>query len=90
VIIRKKMGQEPAKEEDLIGYLELYTIFSKHDSKQEKRDIEEFNKQLELYELFKTLNPRYFENIVPLKEAKLKVDSSDIIYSSKYNIFRPY
>jgi hypothetical protein len=42
------------------------------------------------YELYNTFNPRFFEIIIPLKEAKLKVDSSDIIYSSKYNIFRPW
>ena len=41
-------------------------------------------------EQYETLNPRYSENIIPLKQAKLKVDASDIIYSSKYNISRSY
>jgi len=84
------MEQKLVRKNDLIDSSGLYIILLKHDSKQEKRDIEEVKKQYKLYELYKILNPKYSENIIPLKEAKLKVDSSDIIFSSKYNIFRSY
>ena len=74
--------------EDLIEFTGLYIIILlKFSSTQRHKDIDEATKQ---YELYKNLNPRYSENIIPLKEGKLKVDSSDIIYSLKYNIFRSY
>ncbi|MHA2399808.1 MAG: hypothetical protein ACXADU_13095 [Promethearchaeota archaeon] len=56
-------------------------------STQSQTDIEEAQKQ---YELYKTLNPRYSEIVLSLKEAKLKADSSDIIYSLDYNVFRSW
>ena len=90
VNVNKIMVQKLVKENDPIEFLELFVILLKHSSKQEQKDIEKVNKQHEIYEQYKNLNPKYSENIIPLKEAKLKVDSSDIIYSSKYNIFRSY
>ena len=88
--VKKKMEQKLVKKNDLIESLGLYINLFKHDSTQKQGDIEEAKKQYKLYELYKTVNPRYSENIIPLKEAKLNVDSSDIIFSSKYNVFRPY
>jgi len=56
-------------------------------SKTRKKDIEVAKKQYELYEIYKNLNPRYFENQITLKDAKLKIESSDIIHSSKFDLF---
>ncbi|MFW9876341.1 MAG: hypothetical protein ACFFG0_24870 [Candidatus Thorarchaeota archaeon] len=89
------MEQKLVKKNDLMESLELDIILLKYNLrlehfKQKQRDIEEARKEHELYELYKTFNPRYSENIIPLKEAKHKVDSSDVIYSSRYNFFRPY
>ena len=90
VNVKKEMEQKLVKENDPIEFSELFIILLKHSSKQEQKDIEKINKQHEIYEQYKNLNPKYSENIIPLKEAKLKVDSSDIIYSSNYNIVRSY
>ncbi|MFX1425613.1 MAG: hypothetical protein ACFFBE_04115 [Promethearchaeota archaeon] len=75
------------EENDQIKFLHLYIILWNYSPTKRQKDIEEAQRQ---YELYKDLNPRYFENIITLKEAKLKVDSSDIMYNSKYNIFRPW
>ena len=69
---------------------ELYVILLNHSSSSEHEYLEEARNQYKLYELFKNLNPKYSEEIIPLKEATLKVYSSDIVYSSKFNIFRNY
>lgn len=44
----------------------------------------------EVDELLGDLNPRYFEEAMSLEDALEKVYSSDIYFSSKFNIFRPY
>ena len=83
----KIIGQELVKEYDSV---ELYVILRTYLNKREQSNIEETIKQHELYERYKNLNPRYSEVAIPLKEAKKEIDSSDIIYSSKYNIFSNY
>ncbi len=85
--VKKKIEGKLGRENDSIEFWELFIIILKLSFTRRKKDIEEAKKQ---YELYKNLNPKYFENVITLKEAKLKVDSSDIIYSSKYNIFRSY
>jgi len=69
---------------------DLYVILLKYRSTLKQESIEEAEKQYELYELYKDLNPKYSEEIMLLNEAKLKIDSSDIVNSSKYNIFSNY
>ena len=44
----------------------------------------------EVDELLGDLNPRYFEETYSLEEAKNKVFSSDINFSSSFNMFNPY
>ena len=73
------MKQELVGQNNLIESLKLYIILTK------QKDVEKIKKQYELYEQFKTLNPKYFELILTPKEHILKVNSSDIIYSSRYN-----
>jgi hypothetical protein len=41
-------------------------------------------------ELLGDLNPRYFEESLKLEDARQEVYTSDIIMSSKYNVFRPF
>ncbi|MHA2281893.1 MAG: hypothetical protein ACXAC5_13705 [Promethearchaeota archaeon] len=77
------MERQPVKENDPIEFSGFLLILLKKKSTQRQKDIGEAKNQDELY---KTLNPKYFENIISLEEAKLKVNSSDIIYSTKYNI----
>lgn len=84
---KKEMGQELVRNNE---FSELYIILKTYNDKREKIKIEESQKQYELYELYENLNPRYSEAIIPPKEAKERIASSDIIYSSKYNIFSNY
>ncbi|MHA1992678.1 MAG: hypothetical protein ACW98A_17110 [Candidatus Hodarchaeales archaeon] len=72
---------------DSIEFSELVIIILKLNFTQRQKDIEDAKKQ---YKLYKNLNPKYFENVITLKEAKLKVDSSDIIHCSRYNISWSY
>ena len=85
--IKKKIEGTLVKESDSIEFSELFIVILKLRVTHRQKDIEETKKQYKQYE---TLNPRYSEKIIPLKQAKLKVDASDIIYSSKYNISRSY
>ena len=75
---------------NVIKESKLYVILLKHSSDSEQKDIKEAKNHYILYELFKNLNPKYTEEIIPLKEAKLTVYSSDIVYSSKFNVGNPY
>jgi len=84
------MKQVTVKEDSLIELEDLYIILLKKTSKSEQKDIDEAKKQNELNELYKNLNPRYFEEGIPLKEALQKPYTSDIIFSSKFDIFRVY
>ena len=43
-----------------------------------------------LYKIYENLNPRYHERVISLENAKLKIESSDIVLSNRYNIFRAY
>lgn len=64
---------------------ELYVILLKKFSEEKEKEDEEFQEQ---YEFFKNLNPRYFEEGIPLKEALERQYLSDIRFSSGFNIFR--
>ncbi len=81
------MKQVTVKEDSLFELEDLYIILLKETSKSEQKDIDEAKKQNDLY---KNLNPRYFEEGIPLKEALQKPYTSDIIFSSKFDIFRVY
>ena len=81
------MKQVTVKEDSLIELEDLYIILLKETSKSEQKDIDEAKKQNDLY---KNLNPRYFEEGIPLKEALQKPYTSDIIFSSKFDIFRVF
>jgi len=88
ILLIKKMNVE--KNLECFEKKELYVILLNYRSSLEQKDIKEAKNQYSLYELYKNLNPKYFEEIIPLKEATLKVYLSDIVYSSKFNIFRNY
>jgi hypothetical protein len=81
---KKKNIQKLVEKNRLNKFLELYIIFIKHDPIQKKKDIKN------QYEQYISLDPKYPENIILLKQAILKVDSSDIIYSSRYNVFSAF
>lgn len=66
---------------------DLYIILKK-TSKQE--DAEEVNEQYELYEFFKDLNPRYFEESIPVKDAMDRVYSSDIKFRTNFDFSRMF
>jgi len=86
---RKKMGQVIEKKENHAELEELFIFLLKKVSKRREEDIE-VKKQYELYNIYKNLNPRYFENQITLKDSKLKIQSSDIIQSSKFCLFGSY
>ncbi len=54
-----------------------------------KNEVKEPTKS-EVDELLGDLNPRYFEEVSNLKEAKQKIYSSSIRPGLNYNIFDPY
>ena len=83
------MGQVIQKKQNLVELEELFILLIKKVSKTKEKDIE-VKKQYELYKIYKNLNPRYFENKITLKDSKLKIESSDIIHSSKFNLFGYY
>jgi len=88
--VKNKMEQVIVNEDSLIELEELHIILLEKTSKAEQKDIEQTKKQIGLYELYKNLNPRYFEEGIPLNEAIEKLYTSDIVFSSKFNIFRVY
>lgn len=66
---------------------ELY-IGLKKVSRQE--DVEEDDKQYELHEFFKDLNPRYFEESIPVKDVMDRVYSSDFIFRANFDFSRMF
>ena len=88
ILLKKKMNVE--KNLECFEKKELYVILLNHSSSSEQKHFEEARNHSKLYELYKNLNPKYSEEIILLNEAKLKIDSSDIVNSSKYNIFSNY
>lgn len=66
---------------------ELHIIL-KEAPKQE--DAEEDNKQYELHEFFKDLNPRYFEESIPVKDAIDRVYRSVIKFRSNFDFSRMF
>ncbi|MHA2131723.1 MAG: hypothetical protein ACXABO_13375 [Promethearchaeota archaeon] len=44
----------------------------------------------EVDELIGDLNPRFFEEASSLKEAKDRIQTSDITFSSNFNVFRTF
>ncbi|MHA2009071.1 MAG: hypothetical protein ACXABO_16955 [Promethearchaeota archaeon] len=59
-----------------------------HIKKLDQDSIKELNKQKEQHKLYKNLNPRYFEEGIPLKEALEMKYLSDHTFSSRFNIFQ--
>jgi len=96
ILLKKNMNGKKNLESNIIEennpfeIKALYVILLNYRSSLEQKDVKEAKNQHSLYELYKNLNPKYFEEIILLKEATLKVYSSDIVYSSKFNIFRSY
>jgi hypothetical protein len=88
--MKSKMKQVIVNKDSLVGHEELHIILLKKASKEEQTDAELIKKQIELYELYKNLNPRYSDEVIPIKEAREIPHTSDIVFSSKYNAFRVY
>jgi hypothetical protein len=75
-----------AREGPLVEIEELYIIL-REKLQQEEKSFEDMEKQ---YHLFENLNPRFQEGIIPIEDARLKIESSDIVYSTRWNIFRAF
>lgn len=84
------VNKKNVKEKSPIKFSGIIVFLLKQNSTQKQNNVEKANQQFELYELYKDLNPRYFEILSPLKEAKLKIESSDILYSSQSNFLTPF
>jgi hypothetical protein len=73
------------KEDNIIELKALHIILKEKIAEyQEKKEFEEGKKNIDLY---LCLNPRYYENRITIKQAKLKMDASDIRLSSRFNMF---
>ncbi|MHA2131722.1 MAG: hypothetical protein ACW99L_17275 [Promethearchaeota archaeon] len=81
------MTQSVLKEEIPFEIDELFKNQLKKYLATVREDKESVKEQ---YELFEILNPRYFEEGIPLKEALEKPYQSDIRFSSQFNIFRGF
>jgi len=81
------MGQVIIDKNSNVEVEDLYIILKK-TSKQE--DAEEVNEQYELYEFFKDLNPRYFEESIPVKDVMDRVYSSDIKFRTNFDFSRMF
>jgi len=86
--MKSKLKQVTVKEDSRIELEDLHIILLKKTSKLEQKDINEAKKQNELYELYKNLNPKYFEEAIPIKEALKNLDTSDNVFSSRFKIDR--
>lgn len=65
---------------------ELYIVL-REKSLPEVKNNEYMRRQ---YNLLENINPRYHEETMTLKDAKTKVATSDIIATSKFNLFGIY
>ncbi|MFX1479785.1 MAG: hypothetical protein ACFFCI_16805 [Promethearchaeota archaeon] len=86
MVVKKKN----VKEKNPIKISGIIIFLLKQNSTQKQINVEKANQQFELYELYKDLNPRYIEILSPLKKAKLKIESSDILYNSQSNFLTPF
>ncbi|MFW9941402.1 MAG: hypothetical protein ACFFFT_10215 [Candidatus Thorarchaeota archaeon] len=84
------MKQVMVDKDSLIELEELYIILLQKTSKDKQKDTELTKRKIELHELFKNLNPRYFGEVIQIKEAREIPHTSDIVFSSKFNAFRVY
>jgi hypothetical protein len=82
-LLKSKIEKKLVKENYPIEFSGMLIIILKLRSTKRQKHIEEAQKQYRISEIYKNFNPKYSENVIPLKEAKLKVVSSDIIYSTK-------
>ena len=55
---------------------------------KKSKKIEETENQVD--ETLGDLNPKYFEEIINLKEAKERIKASDIYAGSKFNLFSTF
>jgi ubiquinone/menaquinone biosynthesis C-methylase UbiE len=67
---------------------ELYRILLKKSLKPEQKNSEEL--KTHLHELFKNLNPRFFEVAIPVKAAMQRVYNSHFIFRSHFDISRMF
>ena len=82
--VRKKLTQVIVKEDSMIELKALHVILKEKIAEyQAKKEFEENKKNIDF---FLVLNPRYFENRITIEQAKLRVNSSDIILSSRFNM----
>lgn len=70
--VMKKIDRLLIEEHGHIKLEELHVILIKSSSQQKQEDNNKAKKQ---YELYKYLNPRYFENAITHKEALIRLDS---------------
>ncbi|MFX1478160.1 MAG: hypothetical protein ACFFCI_08505 [Promethearchaeota archaeon] len=79
------MTQIIVEEDSIFELKALHEILKEKIAEyQEKKKFDEDKKNIDLFLCF---NPRYFESLITLKQAKLRIDTSDIQLSSKYNMF---
>ena len=81
------MTQIIVKEDSPVEPEDLHLIILKKKIKPIDKIDEELKKQYKLYGLFKEFNPKFYEEAIPLKNALDKLYTSDVRFSSKYNIF---
>ncbi|MFX0029359.1 MAG: hypothetical protein ACFE8B_09125 [Candidatus Hermodarchaeota archaeon] len=82
------MAQITVKKDSLSELEELHRILLEKKFKPADKVAEEFKKRNKLHEQFKGLNPKYFEEAIPLTYALDKLHTSDIKISSKYDFSR--
>jgi len=85
VSVMKKMNQFLIEESTPIKLEKLHLILLKKISEIEERANNEAQEQ---YELYKWLNPRYFEHGITPKDGYLKLDSMNL--RSNQGLIRPY
>ena len=84
----RRMVLITVKKDSLSEFEELHKILLKKTSKPIDKVAEEVKKRNKLHEQFKDLNPKYFEEAIPVKNALDKLHTSDIKISFKYDISR--
>jgi hypothetical protein len=84
------MAQNMVKKDSDVELEELYMILLKKPSKSIQKLSEENIKQVELHDLFKDINPIFFGEAIPVKDAMQRVYTSDIKFRKNFDFSRMF
>jgi len=88
VSVIQNMEQIIVKEDTRIELEKLHVILKEKIA--EYYAEEQAKEAKKLYKMFENINPKYPESGISLQDAKLAIESSDIIYSNSFYLDRAF